>query len=472
MKKESQLYKYLVSDYVATALAWWIFNIVRYYLLAQHQGFTDLWHFMMSGHVLRGQILIPFGWLILYFYSGYYNKPLEKSRLNEFFTTFQMALAGTVAIFFVVLLKTLPRSFHIYYEQFSYLFLLSFVFTYVGRFWITNVAARKIQRREWTTNALILGNGKKAEAIRKELDKPSDALGYTIPGYINTDALCPNHSEVHIPVIGDLAGLENLIKDYGIEELIVALDSEDDDEVLNLLYSLYQYKLPIKLPLSYSKLLTGGMKLKTIAGFPLIDVTANNFSEAEKNIKFSIDKIVSLGVLTLLSPVYIYLMFRVKWDSPGPVFLRQERVGQGGKPFMIYKFRTMRDNAEKDGPSLSTIDDERITPYGKKMRKYRLDELPQFLNVLKGDMSLVGPRPERKYYIEKIVKEAPYFYLLHNVRPGITSWGMVKYGYASNIRQMIERMQYDILYYENMSLGLDTKIFIYTIQTIVTGKGI
>ena len=159
-------------------------------------------------------------------------------------------------------------------------------------------------------------------------------------------------------------------------------------------------------------------------------------------------------------------------DSKGPVFIKQERIGFHGKPFMIYKFRTMREDAEKDGPLLSSENDARITPFGQVMRKYRLDEFPQFLNVLKGDMSLVGPRPERKYYIDQIMKQAPYFYLLHNVRPGITSWGMVKFGYARNIAEMIERMQYDILYYENMSLMLDIKILIYSIKTVCTGKGI
>jgi exopolysaccharide biosynthesis polyprenyl glycosylphosphotransferase len=455
MKKKTQLFKYLLADYIAANLAWFTFNILRYYLIAQYQGFSTLAGYMEYVHVVKGQIVIPFGWLILHYYSGYYNKTLEKSRLSEFFTTFITVLIGTVFVFFSVLLANLPESIRIYYEQFSYLFLFTFLYTYIFRLSITNYASGKIKNREWTVKALILGTGEKAAQIGDLLEKPSSAMAYTIQGCVDVN-----------PDLG------SMIKTTGTEELIVAIDSNDDNELLNLLYSLYQYNLPIKLPLSYSKLLTGGMKIKTITGFPLVDVTGNNFSESEKNIKLSLDKLISAFVLLLLSPVYLYLAIRVKRDSKGPVFVKQERIGYQGKPFMIYKFRTMREDAEKDGPLLSSENDERITPFGHIMRKYRLDELPQFWNVLKGDMSLVGPRPERKYYIDKIVKQAPYFYLLHNVRPGISSWGMVKFGYARNVAEMIERMQYDILYYENMSLMLDVKILIYSIKTICTGKGI
>ena len=203
-----------------------------------------------------------------------------------------------------------------------------------------------------------------------------------------------------------------------------------------------------------------------------MDVTGNNFLPIEQNIKFFMDKTLSLFFLVVLSPLFLYIAYRVKRDSPGSVFFGQERIGYRGKPFTIYKFRTMYLNAEERGPLLSSENDCRVTPFGRVMRKYRLDELPQFWNVLKGDMSLVGPRPERRYFIDQIVEKAPFYYLLHNVRPGITSLGMVKYGYAENVDQMIERLKYDILYYENMSLMMDITILIYTVKTVFTGKGI
>jgi len=472
MKKKSQLFKYLFADYIAANLAWLAFNIVRYYEIAQYNGFENLSSFLLFRNVLLGQIIVPFGWLILHYYSGYYNRLFEKSRLSEFFTTFGAVLIGTIFLFFAFLLKILPDSIHVYYEQISYLFFFTFGFTYSFRLIITNQTARKIRNRKWTTNALILGTGEKALQIQKILNEPTASIAYTIQGFIRINQQAESEEIEDKFILGGINDLEALIHDLNTEELIVAIDSDEDEDLLALLYSLYQYQLPLKLPISHTHLLTGGIKIRTITGFPLFDVTHHNFSEGEKNIKLTLDKLISLFLLVLLSPIYLYLMFRIKKDSDGPIFIRQERIGYSGKPFMMYKFRTMRKDAEKDGPTLSSEHDERVTRIGQIMRKYRMDEIPQFWNVLKGDMSIVGPRPERKYYIDQIVKQAPYFYLLHNVRPGITSWGMVKFGYARNVNEMIERMQYDILYYENMSLMLDLKIVIYTFRTIFTGKGI
>ena len=217
--------------------------------------------------------------------------------------------------------------------------------------------------------------------------------------------------------------------------------------------------------------MTSSIKLKDIYGFPLVDLTHSSMSESEKNIKRTIDIVMSVFTLILLSPLFLILAIRVKMDSEGPVFYRQERIGLKEKPFQIIKFRTMRTDAEDEGPQLSSDDDPRVTKAGKIMRKYRLDELPQFWNVLKGEMSIVGPRPERKFFINQIIKQAPYYTLLYQTRPGITSWGMVKYGYASKIDEMVERSKYDLIYISNMSILVDLKIILYTVLTIMEGKG-
>jgi lipopolysaccharide/colanic/teichoic acid biosynthesis glycosyltransferase len=169
--------------------------------------------------------------------------------------------------------------------------------------------------------------------------------------------------------------------------------------------------------------------------------------------------------------VYLLLAVAVKLGSKGPVLYCHERIGRYGQPFIIYKFRSMYTDAEKEGPALSSKEDPRITPLGRFLRKVRLDEIPQFYNVLMGDMSIVGPRPERQFFIDQIMQVAPHYKHLQKVRPGITSWGQVKYGYAENIDQMVERLKYDIIYIENMSLGVDIKILIYTTLIVLQGRG-
>ena len=466
MKKSKQAGKYILSDFISASVAWLLFNILRYEVFAIDEGADSLLDYLQYPGVLGGQVVIPLFWLVLYYFSGYYNKPFGKSRLTELFSTFITVLIGTVFVFFALLLDDIPRSIDIYYKLFFGMFGLQFFITYIPRLLITQSGMRKIKNREWAMKVLIIGAGGKAVRIAHDLYR----LGYDICGFVSEDERTPVKADRN-QVLGTVEDIPVLMEKENVDEIVLAVESKNNKALLGILYSLYRYKRPIKVLADRFNMLSK-IQLRTIRGIPLVDVTDNNFSPAEQNIKLFLDKVCSVVALLLLSPLFAYIAWRVKKDSPGPVFFRQERIGYLGQPFWMYKFRTMYVNAEENGPSLSSEDDLRVTPFGRIMRKFSLDELPQFFNVLKGDMSLVGPRPERKYFIDEIVKTAPYYYLLHNVRPGITSLGMVKYGYAASVDKMVERMEYDILYYENMSLTLDLTILIYTVKTVITGKGV
>ena len=256
------------------------------------------------------------------------------------------------------------------------------------------------------------------------------------------------------------------------DEVIIDLDDNANErQIYSLINHLYPHDVEIAIKPRLYDMLTGAARISEVGDMPLVHITEHKMSDHELCMKRACDVFFSALSLIVLSPIYLLLYILVWCSSEGPAIYRQERIGLHGRSFQILKFRTMTIHAEGKTPQLSADDDPRITRIGKFLRKYRLDELPQMWNILRGDMSIVGPRPERRYFIKQIEKQAPYYCLLYKIRPGLTSWGPIKVGYTDTLDKMIRRLNYDIVYMENMSIRLDIKILFHTIGVILDGKG-
>jgi len=470
MNQRKQLLKYLISDFIAAGTSWTLFFIFRkVYIETKKFGYPVPVEFDHS--FFLGLAILPVAWVLFYFISGYYKEVFRKSRLSELGQTIGTTFIGVLIIFFVLILDDTVKTYTNYYLSFLVLFGLHFLLTYMPRLVFTTISAHRIQNRIIGFPTLLIGSDKRAEDLFLGMINQPRSTGNSFIGFISVSKYSDYLMDRHIPHLGSLNDLQKILSEHPVEEVIIAIESSEHELLKKIINRLEYKKITIKVIPDMYDILTGMVKMSSIIGTPLIEISHDLMPAWEENLKRIIDVITSFFALIILSPLYLFIIIGVKLTSKGPVLYSHERIGRYGKPFTIYKFRSMFNNAEDNGPALSSHNDSRITGFGMFMRKMRLDELPQFYNVLIGDMSLVGPRPERQHFIDQIIKTAPHFNHLQKVRPGITSWGQVKFGYASNVDEMIERLKYDILYIENMSLLVDLKILIYTIKTILNASG-
>ncbi len=462
---------YIISDLISAALSWSLFYIFRK-LFIEPQKYGHPIAIEFDARFYLGLSLIPFFWFFIYYISGYYRDVYRKSRLNELWQTIGNTLLGVIILFFALILDDIIQSYSNYYLSFFTLFSLHFVLTYIPRLIITTRTTHRIHRGKIGFNTLLIGSNEKAVEAYLDIKNQPRSSGNFIIGFVNINDKAPYKLEEYLPHLGSLSNIKEIIEKYKIEEVIIAIESSEHDCINRIINKLIDTNVAIKAIPSMYDILTGRVRMSSILGTPLIYVSHQLMPAWQENLKTAIDYVGASLALLISAPLMLFLAIGVKLSSKGPIFYSHERIGRYGKPFTIYKFRSMYVNAEKNGPELSSRNDDRITPFGRFMRRARLDEIPNFINVIKGEMSLVGPRPERKYFIDQIVKKAPHYIHLLKVKPGITSWGQVKYGYAENVDQMIERLKYDLIYLDNMSLFVDLKIIIYTLLTIIKRTGI
>ena len=455
-------FRLLLIDYFSAALAWFCFFYLRTTWL-EHKTFEANPTFYL------GVTLVPIAYLLLYYLQGTYLNYKRLYRLKIIQLTFIASIIGSLLLFFVLLLDDEVSNYKDHYISFSLLWASHLGFSLIPRVLLSTFLIHQLRTTGKGFRTIIIGGSDNALRIFNEVSSDRHNVN-TFIGYVNVNGSDFSLQDA-MPYLGHVQHLEDILSQHPVDEIIIAIEQSDHDRLQRILTKINDLRIIVKVLPDMYELLSGSIKMTNIYGTLFMAINRDVMPLWQQALKRFMDIVFSLIALVLLMPVFIICAILVKASSPGPVLFLQDRIGLNNKVFKIIKFRTMVMNAEKNGPQLSSANDQRITPIGRFMRKTRLDEFPQFINVILGHMSLVGPRPERQFYIDQIVQHEPQYVLLNRVRPGITSWGQVKYGYAENVEQMLDRMKYDLLYINNRSIALDLKIMFYTVAIVLKAKG-
>ena len=450
-------------DLVFVNLTW----LVYYYIRIE----SGLFEYAVKPELLMPMLVIDVYWIVLFWFFGLYQSWYAKSRLDEIIAVAKAITFGTAFLFFAIFIDDIAT----HSPSNSRLLILIYwslmiIFVGGGRLALRTVQRKLLEKGIGLRNTLIVGFNKKAKEIFDLLQK-YPALGYRVVGFVETGRKKTGKYK-DVKVLGNVKEINKIIEENEVKEIIFALDSSEHSKLLDIIGLCDSSEVSFKIMPDLYDAVSGQVRVNQIYGFPLIEIMPEIIKPWERFAKRLTDIIVSLVILLAGLPLWIIVAILIKIDSPGPVIYKQERVGKDGKIFTLYKFRSMYKDAEEEtGPTWTMKNDPRVTRVGKILRKLHIDEVPQFINVLKGDMSLIGPRPERPIFVEKLSKEIPLYKRRLKVKPGITGWAQVKYKYDESIEDVKKKLQYDLFYIENMSFKMDLKIFIHTIFHIISGKG-